>query len=331
MMAAHRVVVYTGGDGLIGFGHVRRMLTLARALAKARAEVTFVIRGDAAAREVREAAFQVVDVTTDPARAQDEIRSRRPVLALVDLKDEGTGLLRDVRAAAGWLGVVDDLGDRVLEADLILNSTVYAEELPYPRDRGTILLLGPRFALLREEFAREPIRVVSHTVRRVLVTVGGSDPTNLTPRLIQWVRAEVPHAHVTAVAGPFFHNLADVKAAGADALVENPSDIRSLMLEADLALSGGGQTTYELAASATPAVAIEVADDQRRNLEALAGAGVLVYAGSAADPDLQGSVCRHLRGLVDAPEERVRLGRSGRALVDGHGAERTAVAMLHRS
>ena len=48
-----------------------------------------------------------------------------------------------------------------------------------------------------------------------------------------------------------------------------PEDMRAIMATADLAVTAGGQTTYELAASGVPAVALCIAENQRPNLAAL--------------------------------------------------------------
>ena len=65
-------------------------------------------------------------------------------------------------------------------ADLVLNQNAGAEAVLYAnRAPTTVLLLGPRFALLREEF-REwsgQHRRIPLCARRVVVTLGGSDPT----------------------------------------------------------------------------------------------------------------------------------------------------------
>lgn len=110
-------------------------------------------------------------------------------------------------------------------------------------------------------------------------------------------------------------------------LHHSPANMRQLMVEADLAICGGGQTTYELAASGTPAVAIQIADNQSLTLEQLAIAGTLIHAGSVRDPDLAARVTAALTLLSSAPETRKALGYRGRALVDGQGATRVARAV----
>ena len=68
-------------------------------------------------------------------------------------------------------------------ADLVLNQNIYArEELYKYRDFKTELLLGSPFVLLRSEFRswRNRIRKNPDKAGKILVTLGGSDPDNVT-------------------------------------------------------------------------------------------------------------------------------------------------------
>ena len=101
------------------------------------------------------------------------------------------------------------------------------------------------------------------------------------------------------------------------------------MLEADLAITGGGQTTYGLAVpTGTPAVAIATAENQLQNLNSLAQAGSLVNAGRLDDPELETQFLNQLRKLIDEPKTRQQMSRRGREFVDGLGAERLAEVII---
>jgi spore coat polysaccharide biosynthesis predicted glycosyltransferase SpsG len=122
---------------------------------------------------------------------------------------------------------------------------------------------------------------------------------------------------------------------GADAgwvvIHRDPPDVRGLMLGADVALCAGGQTTYELAATGTPAIAVQVAANQAGNLRGLEAAGALVWAGSVEDADLGDRVMAALAALAGDGARRAAMSRAGRALVDGKGIERVAEALLARA
>jgi spore coat polysaccharide biosynthesis predicted glycosyltransferase SpsG len=106
--------------------------------------------------------------------------------------------------------------------------------------------------------------------------------------------------------------------------------MHALMLKADLAVTGGGQTTYELAATGTPAVAICIAENQRVSLKGLAEAGTLEFVGDAVDDDLELKLKSALTGLGGDPKRRQTMSERGQRLVDGRGAERVAQEIVRQ-
>jgi spore coat polysaccharide biosynthesis predicted glycosyltransferase SpsG len=110
-----------------------------------------------------------------------------------------------------------------------------------------------------------------------------------------------------------------------------PGELLGLMTTCDLAVSGGGQTLYELAACGLPTVALCLADNQRGQLAALADQGALL-PGGARD---QGGLSSPFADLGPAVTQlagdlalRQRMSAIGQRLVDGQGTLRVADALL---
>jgi len=230
--------------------------------------------------------------------------------------------------------VIDDLADRDLPVDLVINGGADASDLVYRVAADTRLLLGPRYSLLREEFGLGATREIRQAPQRVLITVGGEDEFALTPRLVAWTRQVLGMAVIDVVIGPFFTAETTVEMARMAredrriAVHEAPEGMRDLMLGCDIAVTGGGQTAYELAATGTPAVAITIADNQVGGVRALAAAGVLACAGNSGDPDLAERMQTVLRELAARSLERRAMSEAARRLVDGRGTARAAQAIL---
>ncbi|PYN41188.1 MAG: UDP-2,4-diacetamido-2,4,6-trideoxy-beta-L-altropyranose hydrolase [Candidatus Rokuibacteriota bacterium] len=332
MTATPRVAFRADAGSDIGLGHARRCLTLAGALRELGVECFFVFAGDRAAREWLAASdFDVVSMESarDLAGALEHPRVRQARVFVVDSPSLGTADLARLAAAGQRVVVIDDLADHALPVDLVVNASAGAERLQYRGAPRTRFLLGPRYALLRRQFVQAGARSVSERARRILVTVGGGDPEDFTSRLVEWAVRALGAVEQDVVVGPFSGRSEALRravdaAGGRVALHEDPKDIASLMLAADVALCGGGQTVYELAATGTPALAIRLAENQTLNLTALAEAGTLAWVGDAGDADLEAKIGRALAGLADDPTRRARMSRQGRALVDGRGAGRVA-------
>jgi UDP-2,4-diacetamido-2,4,6-trideoxy-beta-L-altropyranose hydrolase len=251
---------------------------------------------------------------------------------VIDSYDAPTDRLADtgVRVVA----VIDDLGDRPLPVTIVVNGAAHARDLAYRVRPGTTMCLGLDYVLLRAEFSLELERKTRPRIRRALVTVGGADPTLLTSSLMTWARDALPDAALDVLVGPFWTQEARAAAVRAAqechnvVLHEDPEEIRALMLSCDLALTGGGQTVYELAATATPAIAIRLFENQTGSLEAMSRRDALLWPGDASDTGLGRRVVDALKSLDADPARRSALGTRARSLVDGRGASRVARVLL---
>jgi len=330
-----RVAFRTSGGREIGLGHVRRCLSLALALRKRGTHCLFLVEGDPEACELVAAeGFAVMRVRheDDAGEAVRQCKAHRTGIIVVDSYAFATSYFLELCEAGLMVAVVDDLADRELPVHLVVNGSAGADRLRYRGGAQTRFLLGPQYMLVRPEFAVVPVRAITDRIERVLITVGGSDPHGLTARLMRWTSDVLGPIAQDVVIGPLFENAEAVQQTAQASpetilLHENPKDMRTLMLRADLALCGGGQTSYELAATGTPSIAVRTADNQTVNLKGLSGSGILVWAGDANDADLESKIAHELKSLAGDAFRRNAMSRKARALVDGQGAGRVAQAL----
>lgn len=326
------IAIRTDGDAAVGLGHVQRCLALGTELAPSW-EVRFLLRGSQeVAALVRREGFrcELVAGTFDATLPGAGAAGTRALVV-----DSYAATPRDyaaARARVGFLVAIDDGGHYPLPADLVINPAPGAAA-PVG-GHGAHYLLGPRFALLRREFAAPVSRQVRDQVQRVLLILGGATPAPLTAALARVARRALPEAAVDLVVGPAGDgpSLVAAKLAGLDGVTLHavPESVRALMLEADLAITGGGVTLFELAATGTPAVGVELAPNQGPNLKGMAEAGTLVVAGKSGDSGLEASMAAALTALAADAERRRAVSRRGLELVDGGGAARVAEAIAAR-
>ena len=223
------------------------------------------------------------------------------------------------------------MADRSLPVDVVVNGGVGAEGLAYHVARDTRLLLGSRYALIGPEFGVVPERTPGGIVRRILVALGGSAQLAATGAALAAARAAAHDTVVDVVLGPYAQaaeSLGRISKADRVNLHHHVRDVRSLMLEADLAVTNAGMTLYELSASATPSVVVMTASNQSRNVEAFARDGAALVAGSTSSPRLHEDIEAQIARLVGDGHLRTVLGSTARRLVDGLGAQRVARALL---
>ncbi|TMF32758.1 MAG: hypothetical protein E6I30_09640 [Chloroflexi bacterium] len=331
-----RFAFITEGGAESGLGHVARCTALAEAAAAAGASVSFVVTPDPTVLALlRDKWTDVVPVpwAIDPGAALGALRSRGADVVVVDGYSAGPEFLRALRSVAGQVVAVDDGGDRPLPVDVVVNGGVSAERLPYRCKPDTLFLLGPRYALVDPRYAEPPCRSDSERVRRALICLGGGSHEGASLKALGAVDAAAPDDCAVDVAvGSFSHNwpALDAAARATRHRVSIHCDrfgLRDLMLAADVAVSGGGVTLYELAATATPAVVVQMADNQARNVKGFEQAGAALAAGAAGEAALGESLAKALRRLARDHALRATMGARGRELVDGQGALRVAAAL----
>lgn len=243
------------------------------------------------------------------------------------------------RAAAGFaqrVAVIDDNGQRAHDCELLIDQNVPAAWAQYDGllPARALRLLGPRFALLRPEFARAkdaPPRPRA-AVSRLLVAFGGADPTAETDKALRAL-ALVPGAppEVDVVVGAANARLPTIReraaACGGVHLHVDSQRMHELIDAADLAIGAAGVSALERCARGLPAVLIAVADNQVPIAQALAQRGAAVYLGRAHEVD-EPCLARAIGGLAALPELVRTMAQKAADTCDGHGARRVAARML---
>lgn len=325
-----------------GLGHLSRCLALATALRELGAQSVFLVPDDSdVLARVRIRGFEALafpaaalGTPADLTGTAATVRRLGCATAVVDSYHVDEGFLQELGATGMAVVAIDDLARHAFPCRLVVNGGAAAERLPYRTSPAgdTQLLLGPRYALLRPEFWDEATRAAREAVESILLTVGGSDPHDLLPPLLEQLDALPAPFAVTAVVGPFSRQAAAAERLARSArrqvtLVHAPDSLHDLMLEADLAVSAAGQTLYELVRLGVPTVAFGLVENQRPNLEALAAAEAVRTAGWAGEPGFAASVAAVTAGLVADAGARHSLAAAAAALLDGQGARRVAAAI----
>jgi len=329
------VVVRTDASVAIGLGHTMRCLALLAALEGGRA--VHLMAGVPAALEPR--LERAVLLEAEPGTRADADET----VALARVEGAEWVVVDGYHFDGDYQQRLVDAGLRVLAFDdhghaghypaqLVLNQNFGADDTPYAhRGPHTRLLLGPRYALLREEFRDLPERPVADHAERVLVTLGGSDPDNVSTRVLDGIAGVPGPLDVQVLIGGANPYRPALEAAASRSphpvtLIEDARDVAARMQWADVAVAAAGGTARELARAGTPQVSIALADNQRPAAAALAADGLAVVLGWHADVT-EAAIARELGDLLQDRARRARLAERGRELVDGRGARRVLEAM----
>jgi UDP-2,4-diacetamido-2,4,6-trideoxy-beta-L-altropyranose hydrolase len=236
---------------------------------------------------------------------------------------------RAVRDALGCrIAVIDDLADRALDADVLVDqnwAADHAAKYAGRLDRVSRILGGPRHALLAPALRAAPAYDFQPQVRSIGVFMGGTDPGGASARVLAACDEAGFSGDVDVVSTSGNPHLDALREACArrprTTLTLDLPDLAAFFGRHDLQIGGGGGATWERCCLAAPSIAVMVADNQRSVVPALAAMGVLEASGF---DELPGT----LRTLLHDEERRRRLAQAGRRLVDGRGAQRVALCLL---
>jgi len=355
-----KVVFRADASNRMGVGHLMRCLTLAEVLRGRGCDTRFICRAhpgnlvellqrQAMPVTVLSAPSEVPNVNAedyaswlgvtqaeDAEQTIEALHGDRPDWLVVDHYGLDAYWEQRLRPYFVKLMVIDDLANRRHDCDLVLNQNY--SDAGEGRYRGLVsencrLLLGPRYALMKEEYAtyRRTLPPRDGVVRRVLVFFGGSDPHNMTGLALEALSApEFQYLEVDVVVGANNSHravLAEQAAARPRTILYGSRPhLADLMAPADLAVGAGGGTTWERMCLGLPSLVVSIADNQRPACEALSRAELIQYAGSFKDVRSTDLV-EALKRSIGSRERLVMCSTQSQLLVDGLGALRVAEAL----
>ncbi len=340
-----KILIRADANAEIGTGHVMRCLALAQAWQDAGGSAVFFMAETTPAISARLTAerciVEVVPVIRgsleDAELVRKTARKYRADWVVIDGYKFGEEYQTRIRCDGNELLCIDDYGgSSQYSADIILNQNVTADDSWYgARCQNTKLLLGPRYCLLRREFApwREWKRKISVVGRSVLLSLGGSTSAEVAVRVMESLdRVTVDGLQVLFAIGGSSENVGMLKRSAARFASKittqvDVSDMAQLISSADIAVSAAGSTCWELCHLGLPAVLLDLAANQTPVASELQRQGCALYAGNAQSFD-PAELTNTVQELLMSQKLRTTLSQRSRKLVDGLGAERVISAML---
>ncbi len=326
-----RVSIITEAGRGPGLGHIYRCLALSQAFVELDVAPSFFVNSDEPDLvPPLGQSVTIFDWTVERDRLYSLIAGSD--IAVIDSYLADVDLYRAVARRVDCDVYLDDYVRIDYPDGIIWNGSVRAARLGYARKEGTRLLLGPRYIALRREFWDVPEKTIKGGIGNVMITFGGtSESDQVASAVLGLINRIMPDAEKHVVT---------LRAAAADSVLEKAADrntqihysitgqmMRDIILRADIAVAGGGQTLYELARTGTPAIIVGIAQNQANNIEGLIDEGFAVFSSWSADKDFPSKVSATLP-LLASKETRAEMATKGRRLVDGQGARRTAREVL---
>lgn len=314
-----KTLVLTEGGKDIGFGHLTRCIALSQAVKEIvpSSEIEFVINGNEAAQdfiithgiESHDFDWHKKNKSIFNLLTEKDLVIIDSYLADKSIYDYISDILYDklnhLHSGPSRLIMLDDYNRIEYPKGVVVNPSIFTDKLTYPQRDGITYLLGKEYIILRKEFWDVPEKVVNKQIKNILISLGGADYHEFNGNIIR-----------DCLKSKFSSDLDITNAQG---YKFNAGEMLDLMLKADLCISGGGQTVYELARIGVPTIGICFAENQKLNLEGLQFNGIMENIGWYNNADLLPNLSKSI-DILSSYEERLRRSAMAKTLVDGNGA-----------
>ncbi len=341
-----KMLIRSDSTKRMGTGHIMRCIALAQAWQDLGGSVTFVsyCESESLRKRIIEEGFDFVPLE-NPYPNQKDLDYTRNILAehpeawvVLDgyhFDEKYQQLIKD----AGYrLLVIDDIAHLShYYADIVLNQNLHAGSLKYSCEGYTKLLLGTKYVLLRREFWkwREWKREIPDVARKILVTMGGSDPDNVTLKVIQALKqVKIEGLEAVVVVGGSNSHYEELKFAVQDSpfpihLKKNVNNIAELMAWSDVAISSGGTVIWELVFMGLPIIGLSRAQQEKILLQETTKRGVSINLDDY-NYITNEEICEAVNKVAYNKAQRLIMSQIGRSIVDGYGSMRVINIILNK-
>jgi len=317
-----KVFIITEGGKDIGFGHITRCLSLYQAFEERGIKPKFIINGDNDIEYLlKELNYQIFNWLDERNKLFKIIKNAD--IAIIDSYLAEISIYNTLSNLIKLPVYMDDNKRLDYLKGIVVNGSIYAEDLDYTRKNGLIYLLGTKYTPLRKEFWEVPQKKIKEKVESIMITFGGDDAKNITPKILAFLSDEYPNLIKNVIIGRAFQNIDEIKKC-ADKntnLIYYPDaeKMKEVMLESDIAISACGQTLNELASIGVPTIGVCIAENQLENIKSWKEIGFLEYAGWYSKSNILEEIKNVIEHLKDSKERKNKC-KIVKKFIDGKGS-----------
>lgn len=329
-------MLYIRADGnkVIATGHIMRCLSIADAAREKGEDTTFLLADTEAVALLKERDYPYLVLGTK----WDNMEAELPVLKrlirekgikklFIDSYQVTFRYLEELTKEVETL-YLDDTGSFSYPVSgIICYATYWRDYYGKPKTAKTVLYMGTDYVPLRKEFMGLAPKKIKDQVENLLLLSGGTDVYGILETLLERIKKD-NYKRIDVICGSYdtnyenlcrkYRNFEQIR------IHSGVTQMRKYMEAADIAVTAGGSTLYELCAVGTPAISYSLADNQLANVRQFQKDGIIEYAGDVRKDDVAEAVSGYLELYRKNRPLREDRARKMQALVDGCGADRIA-------
>ena len=248
-----KIAIVVNAYDEIGTGHVYRCLSIASKLVFH--DVLFLLD------EAHQLGIDIVDSYNYPFKLYDGfddladiLKEYSPNIVINDILDTSAEYIATLKEDGYFVVNFEDLGEGTLLADVVFDA-LYEHDVD-----GENIFTGHKYYILKDEFYFQPKKIITQEVKNVMITFGGTDPNNLTEKVLDSILSTNYEGRINVILGLGYPELERlISKYEANPLIQiykNVSDISEFMFKADLIFTSAGRTMYEICSLGVPTICI---------------------------------------------------------------------------
>lgn len=329
-MSDLNVLFLTEGSKKIGLGHLTRCSALYDAFVKKNIQPKMLIYGDESVSSILTGKnYYLLDWVHNESNLEQYLNN---TICIIDSYKTPLEKYQEISSKSVLCAYIDDNNRLHYPKGIVINSNIYADQLPFPQDKNITYLLRTQYIPLRACFSTPVKRKKNKGINSIMLTFGGDDIQNMTPKIMRSLLTEIPHIKLNVVIGSGFSqkNIKQIQDMSNDktTLIYYPNDekMKKTMVQSDIAISAGGQTLYELIVTKTPTIAITIADNQVNNVMYLSKTNFVQNAGYWNNSNLDKNILKCIHTIKNNFRKKNETKQS--IVIDGRGATRIVSAII---
>ena len=323
-----RIWILTETGDNIGFGHISRCSSIAKAL-------TPFFKVSMLIHQIGNSEYEVnfnekIKVQKVNWRKIPEKWIKNEDIVLVDSYLVELDFFYNLKVISKKTIVIDDYYRLKYPCAMIINPNVSAKLEKYSYSQDSNLIGGKDYVILRSEFRNLHIKKPNNKVKKIVITVGGSDYRNLLPLIIENVCTKYPEIDFHILTGEEHYqkkleNNYPYKKLNFYGFL-NAKEMVKIFLDSDIAISAAGQTLGELLITSTPFVTFSVDIDQKPIQNFYLNQNIIFDKIEWDDLNFEKKIIKSLNILFKI-NERQKFIEKSRNIIDDKGIERITKAI----
>lgn len=323
-----KIKILTEGGKNVGYGHISRCIALYDEIQNRKYEVELIIQGDLEdivllqGKDFRNENWISIDYLNKTLTNEDYV--------IVDSYKAQFEHYEKISSKSKKALYIDDIGRLQYPQGIIVNPALDSGFVDYSYTTHERVFTGTPYVILRSSFSGIERSNIRNTVSKVLVVMGGTDVRDITTSIIMNICEQNPDISFDVVLNSAqFERISSVKKLKNITYHTNLTahDMSQIMINSDLAISAAGQTIYELIATQTPFIAIQVAENQQNNVTSLIENIPSQIVLRHDDSNFIESLKKEFFEALSFDSRKTTIGEMNR-IIDGYGRVRIVDALL---